>query len=187
MFTPSKTATLCKMKNGKYMECILYISSYYIFITYAPLVGVNKFNAHYLLARGTCHWKKSLPVVFSSYEIMRWNISILTLLLFINQFQREFWYNSNISCTSSAAAGARLSSDTEQQWENARREIPFYERAELICGTIERMRWLWHSMKLDWAYSTHPTRIKNVHISYHCPRADYKKAEEGFQTFTKFI
>ena len=53
---------------------------------------------------------------------MRWNIIILTLLLFINQFQREFWYNSNISCTSSAAAGARLSSDTEQQWENARRE-----------------------------------------------------------------
>ena len=26
---------------------------------------------------------------------------------------------------------------------------------------------------------------KNVHISY--PRADYKEAEEGFQTFTKFI
>ena len=179
------------MKNGKYMEMhIVYIIiSYYHFCIYMPLFGFNKFNAHYLLARGTCHWKKSLPVVFSSYEIMRWNISILTLLLFINQFQREFWYNSNISCTSSAAAGARLSSDTEQQWENARREIPFYERAELICGTIERMRWLYNVRGIQWNWigHTHPTRMKNVHISYHCPRADYKKAEEGFQTFTKFI
>ena len=89
---------------------------------------------------------------------MRWNISILTLLLFINQFQREFWYNSNISCTSSAAAGARLSSDTEQQWENARREIPFYERAELICGTIERMRWLYNVRGIQWNWigHTHP-------------------------------
>ena len=62
-------------------------------------------------------------------------------------------------------------------------EIPFYERAELICGTIERMRWLWHSMKLDWAYS--PNQDKKC--LYHCPRSDYKEAEEGFQTFTKFI
>ena len=63
-------------------------------------------------------------------------------------------------------------------------EIPFYERAELICGTIERMRWSWHSMKLDWAWAySLLIEDKNVHISY--PRADYKEAEEGCQTFTK--
>ena len=114
---------------------------------------------------------------------MRWNISILTLLLFINPFQREFWYNSNISCTSSAAAGARLSSDTEQQWENARREKAaqsrFLSMNERSWYVAQLNVWDGCGIQWNWIGHTHPTRIKNVHKSYHCPRADYKEADGG--------
>ena len=75
------------MKNGKYME----MHTVYIMISYYHfLFGVNKFNAHYLLTRRTCHWKWSLPVVFSPYELIRWNISILLYYYSSTHFRGNF-------------------------------------------------------------------------------------------------
>ena len=70
--------------------CVYIIISYYHFCIYMPLFGFNKFNAHYLLTRRTCHWKWSLPVVFSPYELIRWNISILLYYYSSTHFRGNF-------------------------------------------------------------------------------------------------
>ena len=185
MFTPSKTATLCKMKNGKYMECILYISSYYIFITYAPLVGVNKFNAHYLLTRRTCHWKWSLPVVFSPYELIRWNISILLYYYSSTHFRGNFDTIQTFPAPplQQQEPAYHLIRSNNEKMHAARR--PRSRDSFLWTSGAD----MWHNWTYEMVVAFNKTGLgiliegKNVHISY--TRADYKEAEDGCQTFTK--